>query len=116
MADRSHSAVIELPSAAGVSVERTRTVEAPRERAAAATSGATGGGRRDGTDDGNPQRRTRPRPNGGVRRASATAIPTRAALHLESESALAGQADLRDGRERGTPPTSPKGYHTPSRG
>jgi len=32
-----------------------------------------------------------------------------------SKSALAGQADLRDGRERGTPPNSPKGYHTPSR-
>jgi hypothetical protein len=34
-----HSAVIELPSAAGVSVERTRTAAAPRGRAAAATSG-----------------------------------------------------------------------------
>ena len=70
----------------------------------------------DGNSDGNPGLRTRSSLNRDVQLTSATAHLTRDPLHLECKSALAGQADLRDGRERGTPPTSPTGYHTPSRG
>ena len=67
-----------------------------------------GAGQHDGNGDGNPGRRARSRLNGPVRLTSAAVVPTAAPLHLESKSALAGQADLRDGRERGIPPTSPR--------
>jgi hypothetical protein len=47
--------------------------------------GYAGDGHRDGNGDGNPGRRARSRLNGPVRLTSATAIPTGAALHLESK-------------------------------
>jgi hypothetical protein len=72
--------------------------------------------RRDGNGDGNTGRRPRARLNPHVRLSSAIDAMAAAAPQLENKSALAGQADLRDGRERGIPSTSPKGYHTPSRG
>ena len=75
-----------------------------------------GAGQHDGNGDGNPLRRARSRLIGLVRLTSATTISTAAALHLESESALAGPADLQDGRGAAGPPASPKGYHTPYQG
>ena len=66
------------------------------------------GARCDGNDDGNAGRRARFWLNGYAQLIGAEAILTRAPICLESESALAGRADLRDGRERGTrrPPTT----------
>ena len=69
----------------------------PRKRV---TSAPTPGRARDGNGDGNPVRRARSRLNGYVQLTGTKVVPTQAPLRLESKSALAGQADLRDGRAR----------------